>query len=82
MNSSCFYRVCLSRLSENWAHQIGGEERLEVEEQPSTGNLLQPAPAGFLGLLMVLGVREVLVLFSANTVELRVDMQKLFSLQF
>ena len=42
-----------SSLDPEWsgAHQIGGEEGLEVEEQPGTGDLLQPTAAGFLSLL-------------------------------
>ena len=34
-------------------HQVGGEEGLEVQQEPSGCNLLQPAFAGFLGLLGV-----------------------------
>ena len=34
-------------------HQVGGEEGLEVQQEPSGGDLLQPAFAGFLGLLGV-----------------------------
>lgn len=48
-----------------------------MEEQPSTGDLLQPTTAGFLGLLKVLRVRAVLVRLSAYIVELRVDTKKL-----
>lgn len=44
------------------AHQVGREQGLEVEEQPSAGNLLQPLATGFLRVLMVLRVRGVLVL--------------------
>lgn len=44
-----------------------------MEEQSSTGNLLQPTAAGFLSLLKVLGVRAVLVWLPAYTVELKVD---------
>lgn len=76
-----FQSVCSSRLTESWhgAHQIGGEEGLEVEEQPSAGDLLQPTTAGFLGLLKVLWVRAVLLRLPAYIVELRVDTKKLRS---
>lgn len=57
-------------------HQVGGEEGLEVEEKPSTGDLLQPTSAGFLGFLRVLGVCAVLVRLPANIVELNVETTK------
>lgn len=41
-----------------------------MEEQASTGDLLQPTSGDFLGLLKVLGVRAVWVLLPGYTVEL------------
>lgn len=61
------------------AHQIGGEQGLEVEEQPGTRNLLQPTAAGLLSLLKVLGIRAVLVRLPADNVKLEVDTIKLNS---
>lgn len=60
-------------MSSKAAHQIRGQQRLEVQEQPGAGELLQPAPAGFLGLLKVLGVRAVGARLPACTVELKTE---------
>lgn len=71
---SCFSgSVKVDLMSSEAAHQIGGQQRLKVQEQPSAGDLLQPAPAGFLGLRKVLGVRAVRARLPACTVELKAE---------
>lgn len=47
-----------------------------MEEQPSTGDLLQPTAAGFLGLLKVLWVRVVWAWLPAYSMELKDGTQK------
>lgn len=55
------------------AHQIRRQQRLKVQEQPGAGDLLQPAPAGLLGLQKVLGVLAVQARLPACTVELKAE---------
>lgn len=62
--------VKVDLMSSEAAHQIRGQEGLKVQEQPGAGDLLQPAAAGLLGLLDVLGVRAVRARLPAGAVEL------------
>lgn len=71
--NSCFHSVYIQSVT----HQIGRKQGLEVEQQPSTGNLLEPSTASFLGLLKVLGVRDFLVNIFPYIAELRENTEKL-----
>lgn len=62
--------VKVDLMSSESAHQIRGQQGLEVQEQPGAGDLLQPAPAGVPGLLEVLGVRAFRAGLPARAVEL------------
>lgn len=57
-------------MSSEAAHQIRRQQGLKVQEQSSAGDLLQPALAGLLGLLKVLGV---LAWLPARAIELNVE---------
>lgn len=71
---SCFSgSVKVDLMSSEAAHQIRGQQRLKVKEQPYAGNLLQPASAGLLDLLKVLGVQAIRARLSACTVELKAE---------
>lgn len=57
-------------MSSEAAYQIRRQQGLKVQEQSSAGDLLQPALAGLLGLLKVLGV---LAWLPACSTELKVE---------
>lgn len=63
-------KYCQVLAEETAAHQIRGEKRLEVEQEASAGDLLQPPAAGFLG------VGKVLVQLFSNIIKLPVNTNK------